>query len=45
LLAQELHFYIAGLVQEAKISNNLAVLDRVKSGAYRIIGANHAVLA
>jgi TetR/AcrR family transcriptional regulator, transcriptional repressor for nem operon len=45
LLAQELHFYIVGLVQEAKISNNLAVLDRMQSGAYRIIGANHAVLA
>ena len=28
LLAQELHFYIVGLIQEAKISNNLAVLDQ-----------------
>lgn len=45
LLAQELHFYIVGLIQEAKISNNLAVLDRMKSGAYRIIGASQAVLA
>jgi TetR/AcrR family transcriptional regulator, transcriptional repressor for nem operon len=45
LLAQELHFYIVGLVQEAKISNDLAVLDRMASGAYRIIGANRAVVA
>jgi TetR/AcrR family transcriptional repressor of nem operon len=42
-LAQELHFFIVGLVQEAKISNSLAVLDRMESGAYRIIGANRAV--
>jgi TetR/AcrR family transcriptional regulator, transcriptional repressor for nem operon len=45
LLAQELHFYIVGLVQEAKISNDLAVLDRMESGAYRIIGANRAMVA
>jgi TetR/AcrR family transcriptional regulator, transcriptional repressor for nem operon len=45
LLAQELHFYIVGLVQEAKISNDLAVLDRMASGAYRIIGASRAVVA
>ncbi len=45
LLAQELHFYIVGLVQEAKISNNLDVLDRMESGAYRIIGANRTVEA
>ena len=31
LLAQELHFYIVGLIQEAKISNDLAVLDRMES--------------
>ena len=43
LLAQELHFYIVGLIQEAKISNDLAVLDRMESGAYRIIGATRAV--
>src|ERR1700724_3022294 len=43
LLAKELHFYIAGLVQEAKISNNLSVLDHMESGAYRIIGATHEV--
>jgi TetR/AcrR family transcriptional regulator, transcriptional repressor for nem operon len=45
LLAQELHFYVVGLVQEAKISNNLAVLDRMESGAYRIIGATRAEVA
>jgi TetR/AcrR family transcriptional regulator, transcriptional repressor for nem operon len=45
LLAQELHFYIVGLVQEAKISNDLAVLDRMESGAYRIIGATRAAVA
>ena len=41
-LAQELHFYIAGSIQEAKISNSIDVLDRMKSGAYRIIGATIA---
>jgi TetR/AcrR family transcriptional regulator, transcriptional repressor for nem operon len=45
LLAQELHFYIVGLVQEAKIANDLAVLDRMESGAYRIIGASRAMVA
>jgi TetR/AcrR family transcriptional regulator, transcriptional repressor for nem operon len=45
LLAQELHFYVVGLIQEAKISNDLAVLDRMKSAAYRIIGAKQAALA
>ena len=45
LLAQELHSYVVGLVQEAKISNNLAVLERMESGAYRIIGATRALVA
>lgn len=45
LLAQELHFYIVGLIQEAKISNSLTVLDHMESGAYRIIGAPRAALA
>jgi TetR/AcrR family transcriptional repressor of nem operon len=44
LLAQELHFYIVGLIQEAKICNNLAVLNRIKSGACRIIGAPQTLL-
>jgi len=43
LLAQELHFFIVGLIQEAKISNDLGVLDRMESGAYRIIGATRTV--
>jgi TetR/AcrR family transcriptional regulator, transcriptional repressor for nem operon len=41
-LAQEVHFYIAGSIQEAKISNNPDVLDRMKTGALRIIGAKLA---
>jgi TetR/AcrR family transcriptional regulator, transcriptional repressor for nem operon len=45
LLAWELHFYIVGLIQEAKISNSLTVLDHMESGAYRIIGAPRAVVA
>jgi TetR/AcrR family transcriptional repressor of nem operon len=45
LMAQELHFFIVGLIQEAKISNDLVVLDRMESGAYRIIGATRAVAA
>jgi hypothetical protein len=44
LLAQELHFYVVGLVQEAKISNNLAVLDHMESGAFRMIGASRAMV-
>jgi TetR/AcrR family transcriptional regulator, transcriptional repressor for nem operon len=44
-LARELHFYIAGLIQESKISNSLTVLDHMESGAYRIIGASRSVLA
>ena len=38
VLAGELHTYIAGLVQEAKIANDARVLDRLKSGAYRLLG-------
>ena len=45
LMAQELHFFIVGLIQEAKISNDLAALDRMESGAYRIIGATRAAAA
>jgi TetR/AcrR family transcriptional repressor of nem operon len=41
-LAQEVHFYIGGLIQEAKISNNIDVLERMKTGVYRIIGAAFA---
>ena len=43
---RELHLNdVVGLVQEAKISNSLAVLDRMESGAYRIIGATRAEVA
>jgi TetR/AcrR family transcriptional repressor of nem operon len=38
LLAQELHSYLCGIVQEAKIANDPKVLERLKFGAYRIIG-------
>jgi TetR/AcrR family transcriptional repressor of nem operon len=41
-LAQELHFYIAGSIQGAKISNDIELLDRMKTGVYRIIGAASA---
>jgi len=44
-LAQEVHFYIVGLIQEAKISNNVEVLDRMKTGARRIVGAGFASVA
>jgi hypothetical protein len=38
VLARELQSYIVGLVQEAKIANDLRVLDRMRPGAYRILG-------
>jgi TetR/AcrR family transcriptional regulator, transcriptional repressor for nem operon len=41
-LADELHTYIVGLVQEAKIANDVRVLDRLKSGAYRLLGLHLA---
>jgi TetR/AcrR family transcriptional regulator, transcriptional repressor for nem operon len=41
-LALELHFYIAGSIQEAKISNDPDVLNRMKTGAFRIIGVRLA---
>jgi TetR/AcrR family transcriptional repressor of nem operon len=37
-LADELHTYIVGLVQEAKIANDVRVLDRLKPGAHRLLG-------
>ena len=43
LLAQELHFYVVGLLHEAKVTNNLAGLARMKSGAFRLIGAASVV--
>jgi TetR/AcrR family transcriptional regulator, transcriptional repressor for nem operon len=44
LLARELHSYIVGLVQEAKIANDLQVLDRMRPGAYRLLGLGEQVL-
>jgi TetR/AcrR family transcriptional regulator, transcriptional repressor for nem operon len=44
-LADELHTYIVGLVQEAKIANDIRVLDRLKSGAYRLLGLHIAPTA
>jgi TetR/AcrR family transcriptional regulator, transcriptional repressor for nem operon len=44
LLARELHSYIVGLVQEAKIANDLQVLDRMRPGAYRLLGLGEPVL-
>jgi TetR/AcrR family transcriptional repressor of nem operon len=42
LLAGELHTYIVGLVQEAKIANDVRVFDRLKPGANRLLGLHHA---
>jgi TetR/AcrR family transcriptional repressor of nem operon len=39
-LAQELHFYLVGLLHEAKIANSLSALSRMQSSAYRLIGAD-----
>jgi TetR/AcrR family transcriptional repressor of nem operon len=37
-LASELRSYLVGLVQEAKIANDVRVLDRLKPGAHRLLG-------
>jgi TetR/AcrR family transcriptional repressor of nem operon len=42
-LAQELGSYIAGIIQEAKIANDLRVLERIKPGAYRLLGVRAEV--
>jgi TetR/AcrR family transcriptional regulator, transcriptional repressor for nem operon len=44
-LADELHTYLVGLVQEAKIANDVGALDRLKSGAYRLLGLHIAPAA
>ncbi|MBV8814358.1 MAG: TetR/AcrR family transcriptional regulator [Verrucomicrobia bacterium] len=41
-LAGELNSYLLGLVQEAKIANDIRVLDRLKPGAYRLLGLHSA---
>jgi TetR/AcrR family transcriptional regulator, transcriptional repressor for nem operon len=42
-LAGELNSYLLGLVQEAKIANDVRVLDRLKPGAYRLLGLHSSV--
>jgi TetR/AcrR family transcriptional repressor of nem operon len=37
-LAQELYFYFTGVLMQAKIENNLKVLDRLHCGATRLLG-------
>jgi TetR/AcrR family transcriptional repressor of nem operon len=44
VLASELRSYLVGLVQEAKIANDIQVLDRLKPGAHRLLGL-HTVTA
>jgi TetR/AcrR family transcriptional regulator, transcriptional repressor for nem operon len=38
VLAHELHSYLVGLVQEAKIANDLRTLNGMRAGAYRLLG-------
>jgi TetR/AcrR family transcriptional repressor of nem operon len=45
VLARELHFYLVGLVQEAKIANDLRALNGMRAGAYRLLGVRAAALA
>jgi hypothetical protein len=45
VLASELHSYLVGLVQGAKIANDVRVLDRLKSGAHRLLGLHTATAA
>ncbi len=37
-LARELYFYFTGVLMQAKIENNLKVLDRLHCGASRLLG-------
>lgn len=37
--AAELYSYVMGTVQQAKIDNDLAVLDRLERGVFRLVGA------
>ena len=45
VLARELHSYLVGLVQEAKIANDLRALNGMRAGAYRLLGVEAAALA
>jgi TetR/AcrR family transcriptional repressor of nem operon len=44
ILARELHSYLVGIVQEAKIANDLRVLERMRPGAYRMLGLGEPAL-
>ena len=44
VLARELHSYLVGLVQEAKIANDLRALNGMRAGAYRLLGIQAAAL-
>ncbi|MBV8586625.1 MAG: TetR/AcrR family transcriptional regulator [Verrucomicrobia bacterium] len=44
VLARELHSYLVGLVQEAKIANDLRALNGMRAGAYRLLGVQTAAL-
>ncbi len=37
-LARELYAFVAGTVQQAKIDNDLAPLDRLEDGVFRLVG-------
>jgi TetR/AcrR family transcriptional repressor of nem operon len=38
-LARDLYAFMSGRIQQAKIENSLVPLDRVKEGAFRLLGA------
>jgi TetR/AcrR family transcriptional regulator, transcriptional repressor for nem operon len=44
-LAYELHSYVMGLVQQAKIANDPRMLDRLRPGVYRMLRAPQSVPA
>jgi len=45
VLAGQLNSYLVGLVQEAKIANDMQVLDRLKPGVYRLLGLHSTAAA
>jgi TetR/AcrR family transcriptional repressor of nem operon len=44
-LANELYFYVIGVMMQAKIENSLRVLDRLHCGALRLLGVKQATAA
>jgi TetR/AcrR family transcriptional repressor of nem operon len=40
--ARELYAFVVGVVQQAKIDNDLAVLDRMQPGLFRLLGVREA---